>query len=749
MRLSLTVVMALTLFAGCRSDEAIDGDGDGAFTETDCNDADAAIGPTAIETCNGVDDNCNGLVDDNASDATSWYADDDGDTYGHPAGIVRACDQPLGFVADSTDCDDTDSATHPGAVEIECTSTVDVNCDGSVGYADADGDGYPACGDCDDTSAGVNPEATEVCDGIDNNCSGTADEAGAIGESVWYADADSDGYGDVNDSQVACDQPQDYVRSNSDCNDNESEAFPGNTETCDGADNDCNGTVDGADANNATLFYVDSDGDGSGNGAAPWLGCTAPAGYTTSGDDCDDNNADAYPGNSEVCDGSDSDCNGATDDGVGQTYYIDYDGDGYGVDAVSQVACSQPTGYSNTNTDCDDLQAASNPGAIEICDGIDNSCAGLDAAEADADFDGFRGCEGDCDDTDSSFNPAAGELYDALDHNCDGDPGDDLDGDGVAGLAAGGSDCDDNEPLLQTDCDNGGSQANAGASCLQLMTDYGLPDGDYWIDPDFDGGTANAFEVTCDMTNGGWTYDLGGGWFTVPYSAGPEPMQTVAVDAEYHFRLYGAEAGLGDTSSRGGDGGMTEGSRVFTASTGLWLYVGGQGEQGGQADQGASSTHQGGWNGGGRATRGGSGGGGATDLRIIDPSDLNNRILVAGGGGGCGNATCASNGGHGGGLTGNAGSGGSQRGRGGTQTAGGTSTYGSNGTCNGKFGQGGNNRQANDEGGGGGGWWGGASGCESNSPAGGGSSYYDGMTAMQATTVGGNTGNGWAEYIFK
>ena len=76
------------------------------------------------------------------------------------------CDAPVGYVADDTDCNDADPAYNPGAVESDCADPSDYNCDGSVGYADGDGDGYGACEDCDDTNADVNPGAMEVCTGF-------------------------------------------------------------------------------------------------------------------------------------------------------------------------------------------------------------------------------------------------------------------------------------------------------------------------------------------------------------------------------------------------------------------------------------------------------------------------------------------------------------------------------------------------------------------------------------------------------
>ena len=114
---------------------AIDADGDGSPDDIDCNDDDAAIHPGAVEHCDGVDEDCDTVVDEEAIDAPSWYADVDGDGYGGEKS-VRACISPTpGDVATSEDCDDTDATTHPGASEIcgdgrdnDCVEGVDGSC---------------------------------------------------------------------------------------------------------------------------------------------------------------------------------------------------------------------------------------------------------------------------------------------------------------------------------------------------------------------------------------------------------------------------------------------------------------------------------------------------------------------------------------------------------------------------------------------------------------------------------------------
>ena len=83
---------------------------------------------------------------------------------------------------------------------------------------DLDADGFTSADDCDDENAEVHPGATEVCNGLDDDCDGDVD-GGAIAAPTWYADADADGFGDPTVSVVACDAPIDYVADDSDCDD--------------------------------------------------------------------------------------------------------------------------------------------------------------------------------------------------------------------------------------------------------------------------------------------------------------------------------------------------------------------------------------------------------------------------------------------------------------------------------------------------------------------------------------------------
>src|SRR5688500_19000603 len=100
---------------------------------------------------------------------------------------------------------------------------------------DADSDGYASDADCDDQTAAVNPGAAEQCDGVDNNCDGATDEAGASGEAMFYADSDGDSYGDAGSATASCDAPAGYVAASGDCDDGDGAVNPGAAEVCDDA----------------------------------------------------------------------------------------------------------------------------------------------------------------------------------------------------------------------------------------------------------------------------------------------------------------------------------------------------------------------------------------------------------------------------------------------------------------------------------------------------------------------------------
>ncbi|MSP55305.1 MAG: hypothetical protein EXR69_06850, partial [Myxococcales bacterium] len=420
---------------------------------TDCDDADPAIFPSAIETCTTeYDDNCDSAVDDGA-DAPVWFTDSDTDGYGDPASPRSACDQPTGTVADGTDCDDANFEAHPLAEEA-CDSSVDLNCDGYTGATDADGDGWIACDDCDDGDLATYPGAGEICDAVDNDCDGEVDDD-PVDPPTWYTDADGDSF--VGSPVQACEAPTGSEAAPTDCDDADPSVSPNGTEACGGADEDCDGLVDDADPSvtGTGTWYADDDADTYGAEVGIAL-CVATPGLVADNSDCDDTNAEISPLAEEICAAGDEDCDGLTDDddpsvSDGLIWFEDSDGDAYGAGNVAAVACVQPAYTATNTTDCDDSLSSVNPGGTETCGtSYDDDCDGdindLDATDctalyADIDNDGYGAgssecrCQmageytttlnTDCDDANGSAHPGATETCDtAEDDNCDGDSND-------------------------------------------------------------------------------------------------------------------------------------------------------------------------------------------------------------------------------------------------------------------------------------------------------------------------------------
>jgi Putative metal-binding motif len=168
----------------------------------------------------------------------------------------------------------------------------DSGTDDSVTAPDSDGDGTPDDEDCAPDDPAIHPEAAEVCDGIDQDCDGTADN-GLL--ETLYADGDGDGYG-AGAASESC-PAAGLSSSGDDCDDADSAVSPGADEVCDGIDNDCSG---GTDEGLTGTLYPDVDGDGWGeSGGAGTVGCLDTPGMVNNDGDCDDGNPFAYPGQLE------------------------------------------------------------------------------------------------------------------------------------------------------------------------------------------------------------------------------------------------------------------------------------------------------------------------------------------------------------------------------------------------------------------------------------------------------------------
>jgi len=418
--------------------------------------------PSSDEICNGIDDNCDGNIDDGSVCLpTAYYCDNDTDGY-YSATPSGACDT------------------------FGCVPGVCTEIQGN---------------DCDDTEPEINPDATEVCDGVNNDCN---DQTPDGYDESWLNEQTSCGLG-------VCASTGMFVCSQGQKTDTCTVGTPtGDDSNCNGLDEDCSGTADDHYVPDTSCFLPGVCA--AGNLASSCTGgqeavCSVgtPTGDDTNcngiDEDCDDVVDDGYvqtpttcgigacystgqmtcvngaevdsctpiQSSDEICNGIDDNCDGTVDEGLNTTFYLDSDSDGFGYFSRFTVAsistmplqvedCTAPPGYVADHTDCNDSNSGVNPNATEVCDGVDNNCDGnvdegllFSMYYPDIDSDGYgksnRGTfvteittftglydveacsapEGyvndstDCDDNNSTINPGATEILgDGIDNNCNG-----------------------------------------------------------------------------------------------------------------------------------------------------------------------------------------------------------------------------------------------------------------------------------------------------------------------------------------
>ena len=362
----------------------------------DCNDVDSGINPDQAELCNDVDDDCDYKVDEDFADKGKLCDGLDLDTCKNGTFTCREDGEGL-------------ECTNEDVVKAELCNGFDDDCDGSIDedFPDTDDDGQADCmdndddgdtihdildncplhanedqldtdgdetgdacdedddedgtvddDDCEPLNPDVHPQAVEVCNGVDDNCSGETDEdfpdksvpcdgddTDLCKTGTWTCKADGSGLECIN------------------------EVVKNVTEICDGEDNDCDGEFD----ENFPLKGTDCDGTDSDlctNGT--WT-------CKQAGDDVECVN-EAIVDIPESCNNDDDDCDGETDeenaDGC-QTFHLDVDDDTYGTDATKCLCQATGDYTAGQPGDCSDGNGAVHPGAQEVCNNnIDDNCNG-------------------------------------------------------------------------------------------------------------------------------------------------------------------------------------------------------------------------------------------------------------------------------------------------------------------------------------------------------------------------------------
>lgn len=373
---------------------APDEDGDNSNVTVDCNDRDSSIHPGADETCNGIDDDCDGETDNGIEcDSTSTPVGDDDDTTASgdddasqgdddvtttPASTTPPEDTPTPGDDDGSTGDDDEATTQPPVSPTPVPPTSPpAETPGDDDDTSTPGDDDTSQGDDDTSPVGTTPpDSTTPPGGDDDDDGGTATPPGAttspdVSPTPEISSTPTSSATPVATPTVSpeCVERPEFCIDNDadglseldgDCDDADAQTYPGAPEICDAKDNDCDQVVD---------EDYDQDGDGTSD-------CVDDDGdsQTENEGDCEDSDPYTYAGALETCNGLDDDCDGEIDEDVQTTYYLDVDSDGYGSTGTS--ACTQLSGYVSVGGDCNDADVTIHPYQAETCDGIDSNCSG-------------------------------------------------------------------------------------------------------------------------------------------------------------------------------------------------------------------------------------------------------------------------------------------------------------------------------------------------------------------------------------